>query len=411
MIKGSLKDASLPGLLQFLANEGNCSYRIRLERGNLHGDLMISGGHLIYAAYGLLRGEDALCELLTWDDGQFSIERLPKRLEATMDKNLKLKLQLGTTFADQASFLLEENVGLNTSVRPSKIFGTQEWQESSKLQPLQREDFLILGWLSEGRTMRQAMREFAFDLLQATSVLYRLVLTRSVEVVRALDAKELTAMREYDLSVQEDPPTVISQMSLATDNQESSNIHHTSLAPPSTATVKSTGMSDSSSRRTNVLPIISIDVERLMRATFTISQFGFLALKNPLLDEGIRYILLKIESGYSVEQVVFESARSASATLSTYRYCMERGYINNLDPVLPLTADLLLSRTEIDQYLLQRRRVTGEQLRDLAEAARSEELTLAEMLIRSGFLSQEDLDTVLAQQARFKMRSKPADGL
>jgi len=404
MIKGSLKDVSLPGLLQFLSNEGNKSYRIKVERGSLHGDVYISNGHLISATYGLLRGEDAVCEFLTWDDGVFFVERLPSRIEATVDKNITLKMQQTATFSDQASFLLEDSVGLNTLIRPSRMFGTPEWQESSKLQPLQREDFLILGWLSDGRSMRQAMREFAFDLIQATAILYRLLLTRSVEVVRATVSKDI--VKEIQAELRETEKTVEPEPAAAAAVEEGEPSQETTapvaVAPPP-APPAAEPSPETASKRTTVLPIISIDIERLMKAVFTISEFGFLALKNPMLDENIRFILLKVEEEMTVESVVQSTSKTPAAILSTYRYCLERGYINNPDSVLPLTADLLLGRTELDQYLLQRRRVTGEQVRDLTGEAREQGVKLSQMLVKGGFLSQEDLDTVVAQQLRFAM--------
>jgi hypothetical protein len=396
MIKGSLKDVSLPGLLQFLANE-NKSYRVKVEKGSLYGDVVVSNGHVISAAYGLLRGEDALCEFMTWDEGIFYAERLPSRFEATVEKNVSLRLHQGTSFADQAAFLLEDNVGLNTVVRPSRMFGTPEWQESSKLQPLQREDFLILGWLSDGRTMRQAMREFAFDLIQSTAILYRLLLTRSVEVVRTTGpievATDLAASeRDGGATVRPAPEAAVQVVAPVAE------------AAPPPAEAPPVEAVDKTTLRTTVLPIASIDIERLMKACFTISEFGFLALKNPMLDETIRSILLKVEEGKTVDDVVLEAGRHPAAVLSTYRYCIERGYINNPDSVLPLTADLLLGRTEIDQYLLQRRRVTGEQLRDLVVQARTQGIKLPEMLVKSGFLSPEDLEAVEAQRRRFSQR-------
>lgn len=431
MIKGNLKDASLPGLLQFLANEANKSYRIKVERGSLHGEIIVTNGEVVSASYGLLRGDDALCEFLTWEEGVFWVERLYPRHEDDFEVNVKLKLQQELSFADQASYLLEHNVGLNTTIASSKLFGTPEWQESSKLHPLQREDFLILGWLSEGRTMRQAMREFAFDLVQATGILYRLVLTRSVEVMRAGGITDIdndvrppaakgffeapASIKEREKPddgvepevVQPAPAPVAAHAvevgPLAVQPSEPQTIAATA-APAAPAPDQSLKSDPTLTRRTTVLPIISIDVERLMKATFTISQFGFLALKNPALDETIRHILLRVEAGTAIEQAVAEGARSPAVTLSTFRYCLERGYITNPDPVLPLTADLLLRRTEIDQYLLQRRRLTGEALRDLTESARNEGLKLPEMLIRSGFLSKEDLDTVEQEQMRFAQR-------
>lgn len=413
MIKGSVKDASLAGILQFLAIEANKSYRMKVERGILYGEIIVVNGDLVSAAYGLLRGEDALCEFLTWEDGAFTIERIWPRHQDTFERNLNLRLQSSLSFADQASYLLENAIGLNTVVKSSKMFGTPEWQESSKLHPLQREDFLILGWLSQGRTMRQAMRDFAFDILQATSILYRLVLTRSVEVVRAGTpeaAEELPDMAPMPASAPVPPPVPVAAVAATAATPAPS----AQAAPePVTAEQKEEAAvqeqlrkSDPAltTRRTTVLPIISIDIERLMKATFTISQFGFLALKNPALDEAIRSALKKVEEGKTLESVVSEGSRSASAVLNTYRYCLERGYISNPDSVLPLTADLLLRRTELDQYLLQRRRVTSEVVRDLTEEARVEGTPLSDMLVKTGYLSQEDLDTVTREQLRFALR-------
>ncbi|GEM_PF-3059335 len=412
MIKGSLKDISLPGLLQCLANEGNKSYRLKVERGSAHGDLVIVEGTLIAASYGLLSGDDAVCEFMTWDDGAFYVERLSPRFHATIDKNMSLRLLQVINFSDHASFLLENNIGLNTMIRPSRLFGTPEWQESSKLQPLQREDFLILGWLSGGRTMRDSMREFAFDLVQCTAILYRLILTRSVEVVRAGGTPEVPGV-PGEVYREETPRSRISQeifpgeavapqaVAAAADREPSGSekVAAVSAAPPAVAG----GAESESYARTTVLPIISIDIERLMKATFTITEFGFLALKNAALDINIRQTLLKVEAGQTVESAVEEASRLPAAVLSTYRYCMDRGYIANPDPVLQLTADLLLGRMELDQYLLQRRRVTGEELRDLCEAARNEGLKLVEVLVEKGFLSQEDLDTVSREQRRFSV--------
>ncbi len=71
---------------------------------------------------------------------------------------------------------------------PPLSFGTQAWQEALARQPLFKEDYAVLGWITDGRTMHtfQAMREFNFDVVRATSSLFRLLVTGSVEILRPM---------------------------------------------------------------------------------------------------------------------------------------------------------------------------------------------------------------------------------
>jgi hypothetical protein len=156
--------------------------------------------------------------------------------------------------------------------------------------------------------------------------------------------------------------------------------------------------------RTEALPMVTIDIDRLLQATFTPTQFGKLALTNPALDQHRRHTLLDVEAGKSLGAVIDEGTRPAAAILSSFRYCLDRGYIDSADSVVPLTADLLLGRMEIDQYLLQRRRLTGDQLRDLVEIARNEAVKLSQVLVRCGYLTSGDLETLEREQKRFAFK-------
>ena len=71
MIEGNLKDVSLPGLLQFLAAELAKNYRVSIASGGQTGEVYICKGLVVCAAFGLLEGEDAMCEFLSWREGSF----------------------------------------------------------------------------------------------------------------------------------------------------------------------------------------------------------------------------------------------------------------------------------------------------------------------------------------------------
>ena len=184
MLEGNLSDVSLPGLLQFLATESNKSYKVSLINGGQKGDLLVCAGDILSANYGLLEGNDALTELLFWPEGSFTVAILDPSDKDALKGNLKIPLKQVNTFADQMAFLREATVGLNSEIVPSLTFGTQAWQEALARQPLSKEDYAVLGWITDGRTMRQAMREFNFDVVRATSSLFRLLVTGSVEILR-----------------------------------------------------------------------------------------------------------------------------------------------------------------------------------------------------------------------------------
>jgi hypothetical protein len=550
MIEGNLRDVSLPGLLQFLASEATKSYRIKVTTEGQTGELFICKGAVVAASYGLLEGEDALCEFLSWRDGVFWVELLNPQFE--VKQNLLRCFHPAPAFVDYSTHLAENNVGLNAILIASRLFGSKEWQDTIKQMPLEREDFVVLGWLGEGRTMRQALREFGFDISKATGVLSRLLKTESVEVLRPKKRENSTeidirapglnepridpahqrfvttggqeaaaasvaqeaaraayAMESANEMAQEAfistsfrpdveqniappvgkaPPQPKSGLDLAQvrasmEERLRSRSGRTSRAmptasndslpkipadfqpgetpltappnsvpvptayaeemkvvepqpeiekespfmepdhlgePPAMTDIKPTpgrislgaflsaqnvdADSPTSVHRTGAMPMVSIDIDRLLHATFNLTQFGKLALTNPNLDAMRRQTLLDVQAGKSVHDALEEGSRPPTAVLSSNRYCLDRGYVETIDPVVPLTADLLLGRMDIDQYLLQRRRINGDQLRDLIAMAREEGIKLPVLLVRSGFLTQGDLETLEKEQKRFAFK-------
>jgi hypothetical protein len=499
MIEGTLKDASLPGLLQFLATENNELYKVELTAGSNSGQIFISNGSVISATFNLLNGEDALCEFLTWREGSFCVERLALEFADTIKKNINLRLESPNSFVNQSAFLSESVVGLNTVIIPSKKFGSLEWQDALRTKPLEREDFVLMSWLKEGRTMRQACREFEFDIVKATGILYRLLLTHSIEPLRSgaqrsfawtgsnedelnqssqagskpvpvnlatlrsamearlklrrqsqLDQDETHEQKDLTKSPQPSPvanqgaagapavaavsPSLVPAIGAAgstgnvtmaatsggdkydaASNGSNKLVSEAPLvanntidcAPEPVAAAVNYDLPEGTvgflSKKTDVMPIITIDIERLLQAVFTTTQFGKIALTNAALDQHLRQSLLDVEAGKSLLVVLSSVNRSPASILSTYRFCLARGYLLSADPVIPLTADLLLGRMELDQYLLQRRRINGDELRDLIEIEKQKGIKLTELLLRHGHVTVGDLERLTIEQKRFAL--------
>lgn len=81
-LEGTLKDMSLPNLVQVHCSE-NKRAQITLTRKDIKGALIVDGGELVHAMAGPLTGENAVYELLAWDEGNFqvndSLAELPAR--------------------------------------------------------------------------------------------------------------------------------------------------------------------------------------------------------------------------------------------------------------------------------------------------------------------------------------------
>lgn len=464
MIEGSLSDVSLAGLLQFLATEVDKCFSVRISRGGQRGEINICNGDLMQANFGLLEGDDALCEYLSWKEGHFIIERLPTLAKNSVKRNLSvLSLHPGNTFADHCLYLIESNVGLNTDLIASDTFGTQEWHQALRTQPLEKHDFAIIGWVSDGRTMRHAMREFSLNITEATASLYRLVFTKSVVAVRptftppalfdvmeslatqleleeaqaattnATTAAEAKSKAEVKSNAEAVPLSIdlggraskAAESDQISGNLTVSTAGKQDMTPtsaekyvPSKETVSidagDSAVSDTmpanpanifNIRRTDPLPLVTIDIERLFQSTFTLTQFGELALTNQSLDSFLRQVLSAVEAGKSFIVTVTESTRPNPSTLATFRYCFDRGYVSQPDPVLIVTCDLLLGRVELEQYLLQRRRITGDELQVLVRMSTSEGRALPDLLVAHGFLTEGDLDRWTAEKSRFAART------
>lgn len=83
-LTGTLGDLSLANLVQLQCSEQNRA-QVRLSRRGAEGILIFADGELIYASAGVKTGDDAVYELLTWEDGEFRVDNenadVPRNIE------------------------------------------------------------------------------------------------------------------------------------------------------------------------------------------------------------------------------------------------------------------------------------------------------------------------------------------
>jgi predicted regulator of Ras-like GTPase activity (Roadblock/LC7/MglB family) len=93
-IQGNLQEMSLANLIQVNCQEMH-SARLTLTRADQRGEIYFSDGQVVHAELDAWRGEDAVYELLTWDQGAFVLDRDVHPPEKTIAVNWSVLLLEG----------------------------------------------------------------------------------------------------------------------------------------------------------------------------------------------------------------------------------------------------------------------------------------------------------------------------
>ncbi len=72
-VRGNLRTLSLPSIVQINCTERNQA-RLRIRRQGQEGNVFFADGNVVHATLGSQIGEEAIYELLTWEDGDFELE-------------------------------------------------------------------------------------------------------------------------------------------------------------------------------------------------------------------------------------------------------------------------------------------------------------------------------------------------
>ena len=154
-------------------------------------------------------------------------------------------------------------------------------------------------------------------------------------------------------------------------------------------------------KKTDPLPIVSIDIERLINTSFEITETGNSVLADEDEGEMVEEILNSVRLGKSIILVLTDSNMSDASVMATYRYCLENKYIKHHDPVVPLSMDLVMGKMDLIQYLLQRKRISGDQLKEFGSIAERQGIEIIKLLVGAGALLNQDIERLQKEKDRF----------
>jgi len=116
-LTGTLRDLSLSNLVQLQCTE-QAHAQVLLTQGNQKGILVFSNGDLISASVSDKTGEDAVYELLTWEEGTFRVDNENVTGERNVHAPWGALLLEGLRLADEAR--AERDTTVETALRNAK---------------------------------------------------------------------------------------------------------------------------------------------------------------------------------------------------------------------------------------------------------------------------------------------------
>src|SRR5262249_3424611 len=112
-MEGTLKDMPVPTLLQSIAM-GEMTGKLVITNDQTGSELFFTSGALIHATVLNLKGDLAIMELVTWDDGKFRFYRDEKTDQKTVERRVDALLMESITLLDQSKFILKSGLKMET---------------------------------------------------------------------------------------------------------------------------------------------------------------------------------------------------------------------------------------------------------------------------------------------------------
>lgn len=99
-VKGRLKDMGLVDIIQiFIAENKTVAIHLGSEMG--YGRVFLKSGRIVHAIYREFTGEEALYQLLAWDDGEFEVEPGAEAPEVTITQGAERLILEGLRRLDE----------------------------------------------------------------------------------------------------------------------------------------------------------------------------------------------------------------------------------------------------------------------------------------------------------------------
>lgn len=191
ILEGDLARLQVPTLLQSIAME-KMTGRLEFQRPGETGDIFFQDGNLQHASTLDCSGDDAVLELITWQDGNFHFYEGETFLHQTTQKRLETLLMEGITLLDQAVFLSGVGCGKTSYLLRREPDITEEDFNLSLLDRTGGDLMDMRAFydrMDDQSTLEQVLGRQPMAKTQWVPILYNLVTRNLVSVAQTLPGK------------------------------------------------------------------------------------------------------------------------------------------------------------------------------------------------------------------------------
>ncbi len=182
-LEGDLQNMQVPNLLQSIAM-GKLTGRLEIKSRSDIANVYFADGVPLHSELRGSEGDNALIELVSWEEGQFNFYPEPKTDKRTINKRLEFLIMEGCTFQDQYQSLLKHGLAMEIfPVRKHSALSEQEFEEIvSKGAPVDidmQKRFYVA--IDNRSPMFEILRSVPLPKVEWVPILFNLISCRLVE--------------------------------------------------------------------------------------------------------------------------------------------------------------------------------------------------------------------------------------
>jgi len=169
-LKGSLSSINLADIIQLVSNSKQTGRFVLTRTNGQVGYIYLRNGEIVHAEVEEYKGEDAIFTLISWSDGEFSIEEAQFDVPVTVQRPITSLLMEAARRIDEWK-LLRKKIG---SIDAIPDFSEIDKQERRKIS-LSTLEWLIISKINGQKSISQISRDSGINIYDTSRIIFGMI--------------------------------------------------------------------------------------------------------------------------------------------------------------------------------------------------------------------------------------------